>query len=78
MRLVFINTVPILQVSKLKLKEIKKVAQSQKTNSQTSSSEGYGVSKRTLALEPEKPRFKSCLYHLLSLCLWTGGNFLEP
>lgn len=53
------NMVPILQVSKLKFKEVKKVAQSQKTNSRISSSEGYSVSKRTRALEPEKPRFKA-------------------
>lgn len=59
MTLVFINMVPILQVSKLKLKEVKKVARSQETNSRISSSEGYGVSKRIRALEPEKPRFKS-------------------
>lgn len=58
-RLVFSNMVPIFQVSQQKLKEIKNVSRSQKANSQPSTSEEYGVIKRTLTLEPEKPRFKS-------------------
>lgn len=32
----------------------------------------------TLALETERPRFKSWLYSLLSLCLWVSDDFLEP